>query len=418
MCPFCGKTYKRLKSHLPHCKAAASSRSRPASKTSSSQLESSTTKEERSGQTLTVNAKPKSKKSKKVSVVSSTATLQSEDASLQSLSMSSSIATIKKKQKLSEQIKVATVAPSTSVSPSLPPTTGKLKKKSVAHLSEAAKSEQGSREPSEGIRSTQRKTKIKPEKVTASSGFLSNDTNTIPSEMEVSEMKTAAQVLSSTKDSARPHAENSILINREGEIKDLSESGSGHQSKITLQDVKAVLGRAKNTSQSSRPSIMSQVRASGLSSKIKPSSSFSLAPLQTGNQEDQLPSASLQTASKSKQASLIPLQHDSSPQFVPMSPSSPVLPGYLSSQVSHHMTGLAAISPLITPLPTTKMLVEQVEPLKADDGLTMGKSHLGVRNQISANNQTQGQYFSVKFRGLVSVKLPNFYRQYILTVYL
>lgn len=352
-----------------------------------------------------MNAKPKSKKSKKESVVSTTPTLPSEDASLQSLSMSSSIATRKKNQKLSEQIKVATVTKSTTISPSLPSTTAKLKKKSVFHLSEAAKSEQVSRESSEGIRSAQTKTKIKPEKVSVSSGFLSNDANSEhPSEMEVSEMKTAAQVLSSTKDSPRPHAENSILIDREEEIKDLSKSGSGHQSKITLQDVKAVLGRAKNTSQSGRPSIMSQVRASGISSKIKPSSSFSPAPLQTGNQEEQLPSTSLQTASKSKQVSLIPLQHDNSPQCLTMSPSTPVLPGYLSSQVSqsktgHHMTGLAAISPLITPLPTSKMLLGKVEPLKADDGLTMGKSHLRVRNQISADNQAQGQYFSVKLRG-------------------
>ncbi|TMS22275.1 Uncharacterized protein E3U43_012540 [Larimichthys crocea] len=29
VCPFCGKTYKRLKSHLPHCKAAASSETPP-----------------------------------------------------------------------------------------------------------------------------------------------------------------------------------------------------------------------------------------------------------------------------------------------------------------------------------------------------------------------------------------------------
>lgn len=39
VCPFCGKTYKRLKSHLPHCKAAASSRHEgPAKPTPSPQV--------------------------------------------------------------------------------------------------------------------------------------------------------------------------------------------------------------------------------------------------------------------------------------------------------------------------------------------------------------------------------------------
>lgn len=172
--------------------------------------------------------------------------------------------------------------------------------------------------------------------------------------MKVSKTKKAAQSLSTTKDtsssldssSARPRVRDNFWVGNEGEIEDLSvnkmflKSGSGHQARITLQDVKATLGRANTTHQSSRPSILSQIETTDdLSSKIRPGTSLSPVP----------PS----------------LTQFSSPHLFPLAPQT---------------------------------LPARVETSRADDGLTMEKSQLEIRKQNTADNGTKGRYLTVKRR--------------------
>ncbi|XP_041818390.1 uncharacterized protein C17orf80 homolog [Chelmon rostratus] len=507
VCPFCGKAYKRLKSHLPHCKAAASSKAPPtkhdvtaAQTTASSRLADALTKPTAKGGKSTqmppVTASPQSKHSKKVSVVSSAPPhssspakpLQSANASSSSESLSLSSGSLppstkKKKQKLSEQIKAATMPSSTTSSlistqsqpPSLSNTIPKPKKKSLRDLIETAKPKQVTKGSLEGTRSSsedlpsgstpfvadplssrttaQTETKTNPNKDLVKDNshptFLFTETKPKgASKMKVSKTKKAAQSISTTKDalsspdstvnetSARSRVRD--LVDNEGGTNDLFvdkmflKSESGHQARITLQDVRATLGRANTTRQSSRPSILSQIGPTDdLSSKIRPGTGLSLVPLPSGNQEDvdswlvttktlsdQLPSTSSQhtelqavkrKSSKSKQAPLIPMRHDGSPQPELTSPATPFLPGHPLSQVSqvmsrphtlkvgHHMTGLPTTSPSLNQFSSPHLfllapqtLPARVETLRADDGLTMEKSHLEVRRENTADNGTKG----------------------------
>lgn len=147
----------------------------------------------------------------------------------------------------------------------------------------------------------------------------------------------------------------------EGEIEDLSvnkmflKSGSGHQARITLQDVKAALGRVNTTRRSSRPSILSQIETTDdLSSKIRPG---------TG--------------------------------LTPVSPS-------LTQFSSPHRFLLA---------PQT--LPARVETLRADDGLTLEKSQLEVRKQNTADNGSKGQYLTVKYRAGYRTSKPEKYQKLV-----
>ncbi|XP_029311484.1 uncharacterized protein C17orf80 homolog isoform X2 [Cottoperca gobio] len=453
VCPFCGKTYKRLKSHLPHCKAAASSKT-PLTKhdvtvnqTTSSQLAAAS-----SGpiaeftQTLSTTASPQSKKSKKMSVASSAET-QSSSPSCASLPPSAK----KKKQKLPDQTKTAvmpsstifSLASSTSLPPS--PTISKPKKKSLRALTEAAKSKPVSKASLGGIRSASEdlppgstpfvadpvnstaigENKTKPDKDSIKDGAK-------PTKMKTSKTKKkAAQALPTAKDtsislgsnvnesSVRAHVTDNFWTDTEGEVEDLSvdkillKSESGHKGRITLQDVKATLGRAHAARQSSRPSIRSQIEtADDLSSKIR--LSLSPVPLPTGNKDsclvttktlsDQLPGISSQhtelqsvmrKSSNSKQSALVSLQ-----QLELTSPAPPLLPGSLLSQVSKatspprsvsmkegmNVTGLLTISPSLTKF-SSPLMAARLETFRVDDG---SKSRLEVRNQNTADNGTKG----------------------------
>ncbi|XP_039991047.1 cell wall protein RBR3 isoform X2 [Xiphias gladius] len=518
VCPFCGKTYKRLKSHLPHCKAAANSKTPPTEHrvktnqaTSSSQLVAGspepTAKGKKSSQTLSVAASPQSKKSTKVSAVSAAAprssspATPSKSANTSSLSQSLSPSSTplppsakKKKQKLSEQIKMASSpsSPTTSLisspalSPSPRPTIPKPKKMSLRALIEAAKSDRvtkGSREEtgsaSGGLpsgstqfltdplrpRSTaQTETNIIPE----NASFLSLSTDTKLKDApkkKVSKTKKAAQSLSRTKDthsdslaseiyesSARPHARDNFWVDNKGEVEDISvnemflKSGSGHQAKITIQDVKATLGRAKTTSQSSGASVLSRVETTdNLSSKARLDTSLSPVTVPAENRKDvavsclvttktllsdQLPGTSSEDTEKkgseSKQASLIPLQHGGSSQTQLNFPATPLLSGHLSSRVSQatplphtvsvtetlkmgrHVTEPLSISPSPIQLPgphlsplVPQTLPARVETLRADDGLKLEN-----RKQNTAHNQSEGwrwyyrRYIDVKKGGV------------------
>ncbi|KAM6964694.1 uncharacterized protein LKV04_020434 [Tautogolabrus adspersus] len=169
VCPFCGKTYKRLKSHLPHCKAAGSSKTPPtkhdvaANQTSSSSqlataLSEPKAEEKKSTQTLPVTTSLQSEKSTKTPSVSSVpANTSSLSKSTSPSSVLPSSSTKKKKEKLSEQIKTANIVSSTSLSssPPLSPTSNisEPKRKSLRALIEAAKSKQVSLGSGEGTRS-------------------------------------------------------------------------------------------------------------------------------------------------------------------------------------------------------------------------------------------------------------------------
>lgn len=513
VCPFCGKTFKRLKSHLPHCKAAASSKTPPPrhdvtvnQTTTSSQLDAAPTKPSakagKSTPTLSVTASPQSKKSKKASAVSSAQSQSSSPAtSSQSVNTSSSSPSVslssassppsskKKKQQLTEQIKTTTTPSSTTssliathsqtASPSS--TVSKPKKKSLRDLIEASKYKQISKGSTEGTRSaledlpsgstslvtdpqspgttTPTGTQTTPNKDSIKDNthpaFVSTETKpkgSTASKMNLLKRKKTEHPPLLTKDasssldskvnesSAKNCAREELLVENKGEIEALSmnrmflKSGNGHQAKITLQDVKATLGRAKSARQSSRPSILSQTGTTNdLRSKFRPGSSLSLVPLPTENQEnidsrlvttktpsDQLPSTSAQNtepqsakrkSSKPKQASLISLRHDGSSQ-PELIPTTPLRPGQLSSQVSqaeslqqpvcmneglqvgHHMTKLPAISTSLNHFSSHQRFLlaspPSVQTLRADDGWRMEKSQLEVKKQNTADKGSQG----------------------------
>ncbi|XP_037611651.1 uncharacterized protein C17orf80 homolog [Sebastes umbrosus] len=438
VCPFCGKTYKRLKSHLPHCKAAASSKTPPTkhdvtvneTTTSSSQLEAASS-EPTATQTPSMTAQ--SKKSKKMAEVSfappNASSPLSESSSLSPASLPPS-SKKKKKQKLSEQIKTANVslASSSSLPPS--PTISKPGKQSLRVLIEAANqvSNKGSLEgarsaSSEALPSastlfvadplssrTTAETKTNPDKIDsikddAHPAVLSTKTKAA-SKMKVSKTKKAAQSLQDTSSSpdsrvneSRRRVRDDFWVDNEGEVEDLSvnkmlmKSGSGHQGRITLQDVKATLGRANAARKSGRPSILSQIETTEyLSSNISPVllpagyKGVDSCLVTTKTVSDQLQSF------KRKQASLIPLQ-----QLELASPGAPLHLSEVSKATSppHNtrsmteglkMTGLLAISPSLTkfssPLPAAG-----VGTLRADDGL---KSQLEVWKQNTADKGAKG----------------------------
>ncbi|KAM4624049.1 uncharacterized protein ACJ7VT_004998 [Polymixia lowei] len=362
-CPFCGKSFKRLKSHLPHCKAAERSKTPPTQhdvpvtqKTSpisplSSKLISAlekTTKGKKSTKTLSTS--PQTKKSKKGLALSSAplplsepsspptalkgvnASSSSQSPSL-SVSSSSSLGTTsfststkKKKQKLSDQIKMATVpssstaslssfSPPPAVSPS--PSLSKAKKKDLRALIEAARSNQvpleGTRPTSVDLLSVSTPLSLLTDPLTSRPSVLSrsqanpdrdaDDTQLAPLPTDTklkgaptkkrSQREEAAQSLSTTKaegvgNGARPNGRVKFWEEIGGKREDQSgkerfwgsESG---QVRVTLQDAKATLGRSNTTHQSSKPSILDQIKTTAtvlttdsLSSKTKTRGLFNL----------------------------------------------------------------------------------------------------------------------------------------------
>ncbi|XP_072229997.1 uncharacterized protein [Leuresthes tenuis] len=464
VCPFCGKTYKRLKSHLPHCKATASSKAPPikqndtANQTSSSHLAAvlpkTTAKGKKSTQMSSRTTDLHVERVKNVPVSSPEALQSSVPPMAASLLLSSS--TKKKKQKLADQIKTAIL--SSAPSPPLSPNISKPKKKSVKTLTEAAKSDKDTTGSQEGTTFTlkdsrpsfktteQTETRTNADKVSVkddSHSLMSADTKP---KKKVSKATKAASTTKHTSDfqhsnaiksSTRAHAKDNFWVGSEEETEDVSvdklflKSGSGHQGKVTLQDVKATLGR-----KSSRPSILSRIEvADNLSSKIGLEADLSPVPLPAENQKDvisrlvtptvlpdRLISTSLQYTElqsvqrKSRQPAAIPLQDDAASQLEPSCPAAPLLSANASSQVQqatptprtvslnkgpkvgHHVTGLLSISPplnhfsspLLSP-PAAQTLPGRVEALE-----------LGVRKQNAAEKPPEG---ALTQRGVGQVRL-------------
>ncbi|CAB1419406.1 unnamed protein product [Pleuronectes platessa] len=291
VCPSCGKTFKRLKSHLPHCKAANSQTNPTGSHVGASQTPSSpplgagdrepTVKGKKSRESPSVAASPRAKKS---TTSSAAQTPDSTDPS----SSSPPPSTKKKREKLSEQIKLASTPSSTTSSfissPPLPPpsTASKPKKKSLRALIEAANTGRASKGSLEGTGSATEdllsgstpvltdplssrtfnppETIIKTDGITVSA--LSTDTKPKEaSKKKTSKTKRAEQSPPTTKDpdsdsldsgfSNRPHVRDDLWVDNTW------TSGSGDKARITIQDAKALLGRTK-TSTTSKKRILSE----------------------------------------------------------------------------------------------------------------------------------------------------------------
>ncbi|CAJ1080048.1 uncharacterized protein C17orf80 homolog [Xyrichtys novacula] len=442
VCPFCGKTFKRLKSHLPHCKAAASSKTPPtkhdasANQTSfSSQLAAYSSEpkaeEKNSTQTLPVTSS-QSKRSKKTSVVSAVpANPSSPSQQTSQTSVFPPATTKKKKPKLSERIKAAKTASSTSIisSPSLSPDISEPKKKSLRDLIQAAKPKQAPAEPVEGTRSapedlhlssasnvTESRTRMKTETRTnldkgtvKDSGFLSADSKLKgvsnrkarkAAESSLQTKGTSSSLNSKAKETAE-RLRDGFLFESEEEAADFSvnkmfsKSGSGHQARITLQDVKTTLGRANGARQTNRQSILSQIQTTdvslnrpALSTGTQGSSVIRDETLSEQLHRQSPPQTELQSVRrkgvKSKQAALIPFKQDVSLQAVITSPEylpqvnqatpPPPLPPTLSINKSSNKTGLLTISQTLVQFssPHPHIYPARAETLRACNEATKG----------------------------------------------
>lgn len=427
---------------MPHCKAAAASKAPPskpdvtANETaSSSQLDSvlsrATAKGRKSSSSVITDLQGQTRKRDTASGPSN-ATSSSSSTTLLS-------PTTKKKQKLVDQIKTSTLL--LSPSPALPPTTSKPKKKSLRALIEAAKYDQITKESlkvseTEPTLSSRNTAQTEPKTISGKDyAHLSADAKPKDAPKKTPKTKNHVnQMLSTTKQSESstkfPEKRHTFWEDGKQEIEDSSMNnsvlklGNGHQAKITLQDVKATLDRARPPRRSSRPSILSQIQTNdNLCSKIGVDTGVGPVPLLEDNQKyvatqsDELLSTSPQHAglksdkkitSKTKQLALVPLRDvpESTPPTAPFLRASsqqwqampPPVNLNEGLKVSHHMTGLLTksapvgqFSSLLSPL------VSQSLPVKVE---TVEKPE--VRKQSTAENPNEG---ALTHRSLGQVRL-------------
>ncbi|KAM4716052.1 uncharacterized protein FYW61_018731 [Anableps anableps] len=331
VCPFCGKTYKRLKSHLPHCKAAASSKTPPTTQDVAATQKSSslpaavvfktTSKGKKSKQMSSVATDLPSERSKKGSVPPLKPVQSVTPADGSSLSSSLSSSKKKKKQTLGDQIR--TTAPSTSPLSPLSSTLSKPKKKSLRALIEAAKSEHIVKETLKGTRSASKdlslnRTSDPTETKAAADSFKDTCVVSVPAETKANEEPKIKDVISTTKytsdfldsnvnknNTVSHHVRKNLWEDGDWESKEGSvKPGGDHQMRVTLQDVKATLGRAASNRQSSRPSILSRIAAAdSLSSEIRLDTDLSLVPLAAENQKHAMKHLVLPTTQSDQQLS-------------------------------------------------------------------------------------------------------------------
>lgn len=331
VCPFCGKTYKRLKSHLPHCKAAAASADPPPTShegvgVRGSSLLSSLKEEKPRG------AEPAASK--------------------------------KKKQKLSEQIKAALSPPSTAAPPtsqprSLHPTASKVKKTTSSEFVQAAgpqKVVQGA--PKRSREEPSAAQRVEPTKTSSEEGFCPPAPPAAPappptgdqgsSQRKASKKKATRALLSQTDEAERTagaRGRNHEWATTERKVGDVCvgvDSGNGPRSKITLQDVKAALGRDRKPLKASRPSVLDHIEAPDPSSRVAPSAALTPA---------WLPERALGAASTSRL--------HASPPLAPAS--------------------LTPLPPRVTGLST--LLPASVETPGAREGLRKDETHLEDRTE-------------------------------------
>lgn len=283
VCPFCGKTYKRLKSHLPHCKAAANSKTPPGrNDAAAGQTKTKKSSPLVSDESLLVAATPQSKKSKKASqlVTAPAASSQSGAPSSpsQSVSQSSASPKKKKKQKLSDLIKAAAAAASSSStsssapltssstpltstqSPPAAPNSSKPKKKRDPKLTEDPKTSRvphrglvgGNEPPSEdlaGPGSSRTAAPTGPGPDRGDSIRLSADLRPpAAAKVKLSSTSVASANLDSEAGQSGDNFSGTSRGTEDSSISHLtSKAGSGHQvARITLRDAKATLGRSSS----------------------------------------------------------------------------------------------------------------------------------------------------------------------------
>lgn len=268
MCPLCGKTYKRLKSHLPHCKSATNSTTR-----------SDTSQQKKKSAPLVLDKPaPQSTKTKKTSQLESTpaASLQSEAPLSPSLSPQSSGPAKKKKQKLSDLIKAAAAvssssAPLTSVpSPPAALTSSKPKRKRDRALTETTYVGRATHQAAAAP--------IRPGSNGGDSIHLSADLKAPP----VAEVKLQGTIEPSVSLNCQAGESGDDFCGSSRETEDsavthlTSKTGSGHQvARITIQDAKATLGRS-----SRRADVLHQFVLPGSKAEVRAGADLSRVLLQ------------------------------------------------------------------------------------------------------------------------------------------
>ncbi|CAN9508700.1 unnamed protein product [Ophioblennius macclurei] len=204
LCPFCGKSFKRLKTHLPHCKAASSSKT--------------------------------SEKGKKAAAVAS-----SEDSPPPP--PLSSTPSIKKKKKTTKADHLESIS-------SLPPPNAKVpkeKKKSLRDLIEASKSDQ----VADGTR-TGPKTGADKESlhvISAETKRRDAPKKTKTKTTTASKSKKTPQLVDSEVDQGDTRIRTRDQFWVSEEEKPDQDSGGGPQARISIQSAAAALGRANGTRQ-------------------------------------------------------------------------------------------------------------------------------------------------------------------------
>ncbi|XP_076007929.1 uncharacterized protein LOC143001946 isoform X2 [Genypterus blacodes] len=482
-CPHCGKPFKRLKSHLPHCKAAeasgASQHEAPSTqKTSTSSLLSSKktekkTKGEKSTPALSLTVSPEAKK--KTSALSAPQKSVDPSSSSQALlSSSRSTSTTKKKLKLADQIQLAaSVCLPSSTPPSLsppalpsPPTLSKPIKKGLRALIEAAKN----KEEEESLKrsgsalqdllsvptSHRMETGLSTSGATALTrtgtspdgdpnstqpALVSADTKPKGvSKKKVSKREEAAKSMSTDQgasasqdgQSARPKTRDNSWLDSQSEGDILSGNlESTYGSRITLQGVKATLGRHHVSHQSSRLSILDQIQTTD-DQPSKTTTRLSPSPAPAGRSEGHAVGC-LVTPVASSEKLPSTMEQCSSPVQTKLTPLLPLISPYLihtlsmnkALKVDHQLPSQASAAQVLdggtppraslassNPAPFLLPPPSQNVPARSAEGPTAEKKpHVETLKLNSANNQNAGwqwyyrRYTNARKRGVGGVGL-------------
>lgn len=277
----------------------------------------------------------------------------------------------KKKQKLSEQIKAAVAPLSAAVSPTTQPQSLHPKKTTVRDSIKAA----GRQRTPKGA---PKRTKASVEKPSAAQPVAQTRAsrkegvsppasqaagNHGSSQIKATQALPLSQNYKPNERTTGAREGNHDWVPTERTAKNPSlntDSGDSRQSKITLQDVKAALGRDRK---SGRLSAVLQIQPADPSSRAAPSAAPTQASLPAGNREEQLLSTSTGSASAN------PRRPHAPPPLAPASPLPPLPPGGLSCQVHRALTGHPTASPSLAQFTSTKLVPASVEAPGARDQL-------------------------------------------------
>ncbi|RVE59845.1 hypothetical protein OJAV_G00192460 [Oryzias javanicus] len=412
VCPFCGKAFKRLKSHLPHCKASKRLKTPPANQDATenqasdsppaSALSRSTPKGRMPTQMPSVATHLQSERIKEVS--------SSESADVFSISSrGSSGSAPPQMKKQADHIKSS--APPQSFTASKP------KKKSLRELIEAAKVEHFTKGSIEEAKSPSKKSSVsaKTKSIKAEDSMKGVSVALESTERKpksVSKKKKSAphkaDILSSFMKENRMEskARDKFWMDGDGEMEDVSEMllkpRNGHQVKVTLLDMKAALGRGDSRREPSKI-LRNTDAADNQRSDKRLDSDLNMAPLHPKNQEDVESLTRIKplnlVLTESKQTAVIPLKE--APQQLQtflatqQAPPSLLTASLNEAQRFHHLPDLLSIlhpisSPLLYP-PAARSLCGRVEELQ-----------LKVWKQDAAEKQAKG---AVTQRTLGQVRL-------------